>query len=162
MIIIALSVYKFAQGRQYGLISLISWHFLVIFFIPLFVKIFEFLQIDAIFQFIFDVISSLFGGLLFLINYVYILLIPLVRFGIIKFFQKFVFNAKVQAANRVEKSLCLNSAKKFDVTIPTVPTAVIINIWNLKTVIILPINICRTVNSVELFKIIVKVLTSGR
>ncbi|MDZ8184423.1 MAG: hypothetical protein RMX96_06095 [Nostoc sp. ChiSLP02] len=112
LIIIALLVHRFAQGRGYGLISLISWHLLVIFFIPLFVKIFEFLQIGAIFQFIFDIVSRIFGGLLFLINYVYILLIPLIGFGIIKFFQRFVFNAKVQAANRVQKSLCVNCAKK--------------------------------------------------
>jgi hypothetical protein len=112
LIIIALLVHKFSQRRGYGLISLMSWHLLVIFFIPLILKVFEFLQIGAIFKFIFDIISPLFGGLLFLINYVYILLIPLVGFGIIKFFQKFVFNAKVQAANRVQKSLCVNCAKK--------------------------------------------------
>ncbi len=112
LIIIALSVHRFAEGRGYGLISLISWHLLVIFFIPLLAKVFEFLQIGAIFQFIFDIISKIFGGLLFLINYVYILLIPLIGFGIIKFFQKFVFNPKVQAANRVQKSLCVNCAKK--------------------------------------------------
>ncbi|BDI19181.1 hypothetical protein ANSO36C_49830 [Nostoc cf. commune SO-36] len=112
LIILTLSVNKFAQGRGYGLISLISWHLLVIFFIPLIVKIFEFLQIGVIFQFLFEIIKSLFGGLLFLINYVYILLIPIVGFGIIQFFQKVVFNVKVQAANRVQKSRCVNCAKK--------------------------------------------------
>lgn len=112
LIIIALSVNKFAQRRGYGLISLISWHLLVIFFIPLIVKIFEFLQIGAIFKFLFDIISALFGGLVFLINYAYILLIPIIGFGIIQFFQKFVFNVKVQAASRVQKSRCVNCAKK--------------------------------------------------
>ncbi|MEH2237917.1 hypothetical protein [Nostoc sp.] len=112
LILIALSVHKFAQGRGYGLISLISWHLLVIFFIPLIIKIFEFLQIGAIYKFIFDIISVIFVGLLFLINYVYILLIPIIGFGIIQFFQKFVFNAKVQAASRVQKSRCVNCAKK--------------------------------------------------
>ncbi|MEH2172171.1 hypothetical protein [Nostoc sp.] len=112
LILIALSVHKFAQRRGYGLVSLISWHLLVIFFIPLIVKIFEFLQIGAIFKFLFDIISAIFGGLLFLINYVYILLIPVIGFGIIQFFQKFVFNAKVQAASRVQKSRCVNCAKK--------------------------------------------------
>jgi len=112
LILIALSVNKFAQRRGYGLISLISWHLLVIFFIPLIVKIFEFLQIGAIFKFLFDIISALFGGLLFLINYAYILLIPIIGFGIIQFFQKFVFNVKVQAASRVQKSRCVNCAKK--------------------------------------------------
>ncbi|MFN6461982.1 MAG: hypothetical protein RMZ41_009050 [Nostoc sp. DedVER02] len=112
LIIIALSVHKFAQRRGYGLVSLISWHLLVIFFIPLIVKVFEFLQIGAIFQFFFNIISTLFGGLVFLINYAYILLIPIIGFGIIQFFQKVVFNTKVQAANRVQKSRCVNCAKK--------------------------------------------------
>ncbi|MHC5725219.1 MAG: hypothetical protein ACYTXY_13975, partial [Nostoc sp.] len=112
LILIALSVHKFAQGRGYGLISLISWHLLVIFFIPLIVKIFEFLQIGVIFKFFFKIISAIFGGLLFLISYIYILLIPIIGFGIIQFFQKFVFNAKVQAASRVQKSSCVNCAKK--------------------------------------------------
>lgn len=112
LILIALSVHKFAQVRGYGLISLISWHLLVIFFIPLIVKIFEFLQIGAIFKFLFDIISAIFGGLLFLLSYIYILLIPIIGFGIIQFFQKFVFNAKVQAASRVQKSRCVNCAKK--------------------------------------------------
>lgn len=108
----ALSVYKFAQRRGYGLISLISWHLLVIFFIPLILKIFQFLQIGAIFKWLFDIISALLGGLLFLISYFYILLIPLVGFGIIKFCQKVVLNPKIQAANRVQKSLCIKCAKK--------------------------------------------------
>ncbi|MDZ8087379.1 MAG: hypothetical protein RMY16_17735 [Nostoc sp. DedQUE12b] len=112
LILIALLIHKFSQRRGYGLVSLISWHLLVIFFIPLIVKIFEFLQIGAIFKFLFDIISAIFGGLLFLINYVYILLIPVIGFGIIQFFQKFVFNTKVQAASRVQKSRCVNCAKK--------------------------------------------------
>ncbi len=112
LIVIALLSYKFAQRRGYGLISLISWHLLVIFFIPLLLKVFEFLQIGAIFQFIFDIVSTFFGGLIFLISYAYVLLIPLIGFGIIKFLQNIVFNPKVQAASRVQKSRCLNCAKK--------------------------------------------------
>lgn len=111
LILGALSVYKFAQRRGYGLISLISWHLLVIFFIPLILKVFQFLQIGAIFKWLFDIISALVGGLLFLVSYFYILLIPLVGFGIIKFFQKIVLNPKVQAANRVQKSRCIKCAK---------------------------------------------------
>ncbi|MEH2105167.1 hypothetical protein [Nostoc sp.] len=112
LILIALSVHRFAQRRGYGLISLISWHLLVIFFIPLIVKIFEFIQIGAIFKFLFDIIGAIFGGLLFLINYIYILLIPIIGFGIIQLFQKFIFNPKVQAASRVQKSRCVSCAKK--------------------------------------------------
>jgi predicted RNA-binding Zn-ribbon protein involved in translation (DUF1610 family) len=112
LILGALSVYKFAQRRGYGLISLISWHLLVIFFIPLILKVFQFFQIGAIFQWLFDIISALMGGLLFLISYFYILLIPLIGFGIIKFCQKVVLNPKIQAANRVQKSRCIKCAKK--------------------------------------------------
>ncbi|KAF3883980.1 MULTISPECIES: membrane protein [Nostocales] len=112
LILIALLVHRFAGARGYGLISLISWHLLVIFFIPLILKIFEFLQFGALFQFLFDIIAAIFGGLLFLISYIYILLIPLIGFGLIKFFQKVIFNSKLQAANRVQKSRCIKCAKK--------------------------------------------------
>jgi uncharacterized membrane protein YuzA (DUF378 family) len=112
LILIALFVHNFTQRKRYGLISLISWHLLIIFFIPLIFKVFEFFQVGAIFQFLFDIISAIFGQLLFLVSYIYILLIPLVGFGIIKFFQKIVFNAKVQAASRVQKSCCIKCAKK--------------------------------------------------
>lgn len=112
LILLALFVHNFTQRKRYGLISLISWHLLIIFFIPLIFKVFEFFQVGAIFQFLFDIISAIFGQLLFLVSYIYILLIPLVGFGIIKFFQKIVFNAKVQAASRVQKSCCIKCAKK--------------------------------------------------
>ena len=111
LIIVALLVNQYAQSRGYGLIALISWHLLVIFFIPLIFKAFEFLQIGIIAQFIFDMIGAIFGGLVFLVQYVYILLIPLFGFAIIKFLQKFVFNTKSQAAKRVQKSQCINCAK---------------------------------------------------
>lgn len=112
LIFAALIVHRLAQRKRYGLVSLISWHLLVIFLIPLLIKVFEFLQIGVIFQFIFDLVSAIFGGLLFLISYIYILIIPLIGFGIIKFFQKVVFNTKVQAASRVQKSRCIKCAKK--------------------------------------------------
>jgi hypothetical protein len=112
LITIALLVHNFAQRRRYGLIALISWHLLVIFCIPLLLKIFQFLQVDIVFGLIFDIISSLVGNLLFLVSYIYILLVPLIGFGVIKFFQKVVFNSKVQAANRVQKLRCVQCAKK--------------------------------------------------
>jgi len=112
LIIIALSVHRFALGRGYGLITLMSWHLLVIFFIPLIIKVFEFLQVGAIFQFIFNIIQALFGGLIFLVSYVYILLVPLIGFVIIKFFQKIIFNPQLQATNRFQKLRCIKCAKK--------------------------------------------------
>lgn len=111
LIIIALSVHRISQRRGYGLIGLISWHLLVIFLIPLVLKVLEFLQVGVIFQVLLSVVNKLLGGLLFLISYVYIFLIPLIGFGIIKFFQRVVFSTKVQAAKRVQKSQCINCGK---------------------------------------------------
>lgn len=112
LILAALLVQKFAERRRYGLVSLISWHLLVIFLIPLVIKVFEFLQVGVLFQFLFDIIKAIFGGLLFLVSYLYILLIPLVGFFIIKFFQKVVLNQKLQAANRVQQGRCINCARR--------------------------------------------------
>jgi hypothetical protein len=118
---IALLIHNFAQRKGYGLVALISWHLLAIFSIPLIIKVFEFLQIGLIFKWIFDLVSVLFGRLLFIINFLYILLIPLFGFGIIKFSQKFVFNPKVQAAKRVQLSRCMNCARKISVRDPHCP-----------------------------------------
>jgi hypothetical protein len=118
---IALLVHNFAQRKGYGLVALISWHLLAIFSIPLIIKVFEFLQVGVIFQWIFDLVSVLFGSLLFIINFLYILLIPLLGFGIIKFSQKFVFNPKVQAAKRVQLSRCMNCARKISARDPHCP-----------------------------------------
>jgi predicted RNA-binding Zn-ribbon protein involved in translation (DUF1610 family) len=112
LIAIGLLVHNFAQRKGYGLIALMSWHLLAIFSIPLIIKVFEFLQIGVIFRWIFDLVVALFGQLLFLISFVYILIIPLVGFGIIKFFQKVVLNPKIQASNRVQASRCINCARK--------------------------------------------------
>ena len=112
LIAIALFVHRVALRRRSGLIALMSWHFLVIFFIPLLLKIFEFMQIGAIFKVLFDWVTVIFGRLLFLVNYLYILMIPLVGFGIIKLAQTFVLNRQSQATQRVQKRLCLGCAKK--------------------------------------------------
>ncbi|MFM8005125.1 MAG: hypothetical protein ACKO86_09295, partial [Dolichospermum sp.] len=81
LILVALLVNNFSQRQGYGLISLISWHLLVIFLIPLVLKIFEFLQIGVIFQYLSDLINRLFAGLIFLLRYLYILVIPVLGFG---------------------------------------------------------------------------------
>ncbi|MFM7407288.1 MAG: hypothetical protein ACKO3K_11650 [Cuspidothrix sp.] len=112
LILIALLVNNFSQRKNYGLVALISWHLLVIFLIPLILKIFQFLQIGVIFKSLFNIISFLFGGLVFLISYAYILLIPVVGFGMIKLFQTVVFNPKVQAVSRIQKSRCIRCGKK--------------------------------------------------
>lgn len=112
LIIISLLIHKWSDNKGYGLVSLMSWHLLVIFFIPLLIKLFEFLQIGFIFESLLNIITILFGGLLFLVSYLYIFIIPLVGFLLIKFFQKFVFNPYTQASKRVEKSRCLRCGKK--------------------------------------------------
>lgn len=112
LIAIALLVHTIAQRRGYGLVSLMSWHLLVIFAIPLLLKVFEFLQIGIIFKWIFDLVSVIFGRLLFLVSFLYILIIPLVGFGIIKSAQKFVFNPKATASKRVQLSRCMNCGRK--------------------------------------------------
>lgn len=103
---------KLADRRGYGLVYLITWHLLIIFFIPLIIKIFEFLQIGVLFELISQLIARLFRGLVFLVSYIYILLLPLIGFAIIKFCQKVIFNPQLQAANRVQKSKCIKCAKK--------------------------------------------------
>lgn len=112
LLAIAWAIHRFAQNRDYGLVALLSWHLLVIFTVPLIVKLFQILQVGALFNVLTEIVSFILGGLLFLVSYFYILLIPLIGFGLIKFFQKVVFNPKVQAAGRVQKGRCLRCAKK--------------------------------------------------
>jgi predicted RNA-binding Zn-ribbon protein involved in translation (DUF1610 family) len=112
LIAIALIIHRAALRKGAGLVALISWHLLAIFFIPLLLKVFEFLQIGAVFKFFLDIVTKLFGGLLFLVSYLYILLIPLVGFGIIKISQKFALNHKSQIATRFQNQLCFSCAKR--------------------------------------------------
>ena len=114
LLAIALIVHRVAVRRGAGLVALITWHLLVIFFIPLLLKIFEFLQIGVLFQFLVDIIGKLFGGLLFLVSYLYIFIIPLVGFGLIKLFQRFTPTSKIQdvMGMRFQNQLCLNCAKR--------------------------------------------------
>lgn len=121
LIAIALWVNLQAEKAGNGQVALISWHLLVIFFIPLVVKIFQFLQVGIIFKFVFNTLSLVLGGFLFLVSYLYIFIIPLITFGLIKFCQKVVFNKRSQASKRVQKSKCLNCAKKIPPQAPYCP-----------------------------------------
>jgi hypothetical protein len=112
LILLALLVHRFCLRKGYGLAALISWHLLVVFLIPFVLKVFEFLQFGAIFEALTRFIIELSRGLIFLIRYAAILAIPLLGFGLIRFFQRFVFNPKIQAANRVQKSRCIRCAKR--------------------------------------------------
>ncbi len=114
LLAIALIVHRIAVQKEAGLVALITWHLLVIFFIPLLLKIFEFLQVGVLFQFLLDIIVKLLGGLLFLVSYLYIFIIPLVGFGLIKLFQRFTPTSKIQdvMSMRFQNQLCLNCAKR--------------------------------------------------
>lgn len=112
LIFLALLIHRFCQRRGYGLAALISWHLLVVFLIPFGLKVFELLQFGAIFEVLTRFILELSRGLIFLIRYAAILAIPLLGFGLIRLFQRFVFNPKIQAASRVQKSRCIRCAKR--------------------------------------------------
>ncbi len=116
LIVIASIVHRWAWQRNFGLLALLSWHLLVIFLIPLVFKIFEVLQFGAIFSFLLGIVTALFGQLLFLVNYVYILLIPLLGFGLIKFGQRVLFNPPSQASNRLQKSRCMQCGCKIRIS----------------------------------------------
>ncbi|WP_338462708.1 zinc ribbon domain-containing protein [Synechococcus elongatus IITB7] len=112
LLAIAGGIHRYAQQRGYGLLALLSWHLLVIFSLPLIFKAFELLRINLIFDALSQVVQLLFGRLLFLVNYLYIFLIPAIGFGIIKIAQVWIFNPRLQAANRVQKSRCIKCAKR--------------------------------------------------
>lgn len=113
LVAIALLVHNFAQQKGYGLIALITWNLLAIFLIPLIIKILQFLQVGVLFNWIFNLIKAIFGSLLFLVSYVYIFIIPIVGFLLIKLLQnQFIFNPKIQADRRVQSSCCMNCGKK--------------------------------------------------
>jgi hypothetical protein len=108
LIFLAYFINAFAAKRNKGILALISWHLLLIFCIPLLIKFFEFIQFGNIVVSILEKLTALLGGLLFITSYLLILIIPLAGLGLIKFLQKFVFNPKVQARNRIQNTRCIN------------------------------------------------------
>lgn len=96
-----------ALRRNRDLLALLTWHLLLIFCIPLLVKLLQFLQFGNLVRIVLDAITALLGGLLFIASYALILVIPLLGFGLIKFLQRFVFNPQVQAKNRIQKGHCI-------------------------------------------------------
>lgn len=101
-----------AVKNQRGTQALLSWHLLLIFCIPLLIKILEFLQFGNLFAIFVDFLVVLLGGVAFLASYVLILIIPLLGFGLIKFLQRFVFNPRVQAKGRIQKSRCIQCSSR--------------------------------------------------
>jgi hypothetical protein len=108
LILLAYAVHRAATQRNKDLLALLAWHLLLIFCIPFLIKLFEFLQFGNLVGIVIEGLTTLLGGLLFLGSYLFILIIPLFGFGLIKFLQRFVFNPKVQARNRIQKIRCIN------------------------------------------------------
>lgn len=108
LILLAYFINAAATKKQKGVLALISWHLLLIFCIPLLIKFFEFIQFGNLIGFMIEGLTALLGGLLFITSYLLIFLIPLAGFGLIKFLQKFVFNPKLQARNRIQNVHCIN------------------------------------------------------
>lgn len=108
LILIAYLWHSAAIRKNIGLQALLSWHLLLIFCIPLLIKFFEFLQFGNLVGIGIELIIKLFGGLVFVASYALILIIPLLGLGLIKILQRWVFNPRIQAKNRIEKVRCIN------------------------------------------------------
>jgi hypothetical protein len=112
LIALAYFVNAWATKKNKAVLALVSWHLLLIFCIPLLVKFFEFIQFGNLLGIVIEQVTMLLGGLRFIANYLLILIIPLAGLGLIKFLQRFVFNPKVQARNRIQNVRCINCSFK--------------------------------------------------
>ncbi len=108
----SLAVHRQAARRGHDLVALISWHLLVITLIPLLLKLLAFTQVGALFTLLAGWIRTRLGDLLFLISYLYILLIPLLGYGLIQLLQKVVLHPRLQAMARVQRGRCLRCARR--------------------------------------------------
>ncbi|BAW97176.1 hypothetical protein NIES970_21220 [[Synechococcus] sp. NIES-970] len=107
LILIGYFWHQSAVDHQRNTQALLSWHLLLIFCIPLLIKVLEFIQFGNLIALVFDVLVALLGGLVFVSSYLLIFIIPLIGFGLIKLLQRFVFNPKVQAKSRIQKQRCI-------------------------------------------------------
>ncbi|NJN21228.1 MAG: zinc ribbon domain-containing protein [Leptolyngbya sp. RL_3_1] len=112
LIAVAYGWHRQSTRRQWGLQALLSWHLLLIACLPLGVRLFEFIQFGNLVGVVVEAIVAVLGGLLFLASYLMIAVIPLLGFGLIKLLQRFVFNPRVQAKNRIQKSRCIRCSAK--------------------------------------------------
>ena len=112
LIVVAYGWHRLASRRQWGLQTLLSWHLLLIVCLPLAVRLFEFVQFGNLVGAVVEAIVQVLGGLLFLASYLLIAIIPLLGFALIKLLQRFVFNPRVQAKNRIQKGRCIRCSAK--------------------------------------------------
>lgn len=112
LVLLSLLIHRHALRHDHGLLALVSWHLLVISLIPLLLKLAEVAQVGVIFELLLAAVRALAGNLRFLVNYLYLLAVPVVGFALIKLLQALVFNPRLQAAERAQRSRCLHCARK--------------------------------------------------
>lgn len=111
LILVSLVLYKFSQKKGWVTLATIFWNIYALSFIHIVVKILNFLQFSYVANLVLNILGGLVGGLYFLINYLYIILIPLFGFIIIQILQKTVFSKKRQERIRATKNQCTNCSK---------------------------------------------------
>ncbi len=97
-----------ALRKNKEILFLLTSNLLIVFFIPVVFKIFEFLQFGALAEFIFRVIVPILAELAFLGSYLLILIIPLFAYFLIRIFHKVGFNSQNQISKRVQEQRCQN------------------------------------------------------
>jgi hypothetical protein len=112
LVLLSLLIHRHALRHNHGLLALVSWHLLVISLIPLLLKLAEVTQVGVIFELLLAAVRALAGNLRFLVNYLYLLAVPVVGFALIKLLQALVFNPRLQAAERAQRGRCLHCARK--------------------------------------------------
>ncbi|MBC1260079.1 hypothetical protein FQK07_02140 [Synechococcus sp. BSF8S] len=112
LVLLSLQIHRLALRGGHGLLALVSWHLLVLTLIPLLLKLAEMAQVGVIFSVVLQAVQALVGNLRFLVSYLYLLVVPVVGFALIKLLQTLVFNPRVQAAERAQRHRCLRCARR--------------------------------------------------
>ncbi|WP_094553813.1 zinc ribbon domain-containing protein [Synechococcus sp. 1G10] len=112
LVLLSLLIHRLALRRGHGLLALVSWHLLVISLIPLLLKLAEGAQVGVLFSLVLRLVQALVGNLRFLVAYLYLLVVPVLGFTLIKLLQTLVFNPRVQAAERAQRNRCLRCARR--------------------------------------------------
>jgi hypothetical protein len=94
--------------KGWQILSVITWNIFLLSFIPILLRILEFLQIGILFTLLFELIAALSQGLIFVVSYFYIILIPLIGYLFILILQKTIFNQKLIRRDRIAKCRCIN------------------------------------------------------
>lgn len=112
VILISFFLSKYFASKQWQILGVISWNIFLLSFIPLILKIMNFLQFgtiyDLIYRFFAYLFSSFSDSFLFLLSYLYIIAIPCVGYLFIWILQKTIFNKTLTYRKRIANSRCIN------------------------------------------------------